>query len=103
MRYSRRALAKDALAAASVLALPASTAKAQGRTKISFYYPVQVGGPLTQVVDGYVTRFKAENFGVDVEAVYSGNYIDTTTKSLTAAKSGSPPTVAVLLATDIYT
>ena len=103
MRYSRRSLAKDALAAMSVLALPAGTAKAQSRTKISFYYPIQVGGPLTQVIDGYVTRFKAENPGVDVEAVYSGNYIDTTTKSLTAAKSGSPPTIAVLLATDIYT
>ena len=30
-------------------------------------------------------------------------YIDTTTKALTAAKAGSPPTIAVLLATDIYT
>jgi sn-glycerol 3-phosphate transport system substrate-binding protein len=64
---------------------------------------VQVGGPLTQVVDGYVAQFKAANPEIDVEAVYSGNYIDTTTKALTAAKAGAPPTIAVLLATDIYT
>ncbi|MBL0930210.1 MAG: ABC transporter substrate-binding protein, partial [Alphaproteobacteria bacterium] len=39
----------------------------------------------------------------EVNAVYSGNYTDTTTKALTAAKSGAPPAVAVLLATDIFT
>jgi hypothetical protein len=36
-------------------------------------------------------------------AVYAGNYNDTTTKALTAAKAGTPPAVAVLLATDIFT
>lgn len=101
MNTSRRSFAGIALAAISALAL--STGAAQAQTKISFYYPIQVGGPLTQVIDGYVARFKAANPGIDVEAVYSGNYIDTTTKALTAAKAGSPPTIAVLLATDIYT
>jgi len=101
MNTSRRSFAGIALGAIAGLALSTSTAWAQ--TKISFYYPVQVGGPLTQVIDGYVTKFKAANPGIDVEAVYSGNYIDTTTKALTAAKAGAPPTIAVLLATDIYT
>ncbi len=101
MNTSRRSFAGMALAAMSALAL--STGTAQAQTKISFYYPIQVGGPLTQVIDGYVAKFKAANPGIDVEAVYSGNYIDTTTKALTAAKAGSPPTIAVLLATDIYT
>jgi sn-glycerol 3-phosphate transport system substrate-binding protein len=94
-------LSRIALAAVSALAL--STGAAWAKTKITFYYPVQVGGPLTQVVDGYVAQFKAANPEIDVEAVYSGNYIDTTTKALTAAKAGAPPTIAVLLATDIYT
>ena len=76
---------------------------ALAKTEITFFYPVQVGGPLTQVIDGYVAKFKAANPDIDVKPVYSGNYLDTTTKALTAAKSGNPPTVAVLLATDIFT
>lgn len=88
------------LAGISALAL-AGPGTAQ--TKIDFYYPVQVGGPLTQVIDGYVAQFEKENPDIDVSPVYSGNYNDTTTKSLTAAKSGNPPAVAVLLATDIFT
>ena len=101
MNVLRRSFAGLALAAATALALPAADAAA--KTKISFYYPVQVGGPLTQVIDGYVARFMAANPDIEVESVYSGNYIDTTTKALTAAKAGAPPTIAVLLATDIYT
>lgn len=85
----------------SFLAL--SSAGALAQTTVTFYYPVQVGGPLTEVIDGYVAQFEAANPGVDVNPVYSGNYNDTTTKALTAAKSGTPPTVAVLLATDIFT
>jgi sn-glycerol 3-phosphate transport system substrate-binding protein len=83
----------------SLLALSPALAE----TNITFFYPVQVGGPLTAVVDGYVAEFQAQNPDIKVEAVYSGNYTDTTTRALTAARSGTPPTVAVLLATDIYT
>lgn len=79
------------------------SASSWAKTQIDFYYPVQVGGPLTQVVDGYVAKFEEENPDIDVNAVYSGNYNDTTTKALTAAKSSAPPAVAVLLATDVFT
>jgi sn-glycerol 3-phosphate transport system substrate-binding protein len=103
MRISRRSAIGAGLTTALTLALPGRAAVAQARPKVTFYYPIQVGGPLTQVVDGYVAKFQSENPGIDVAAVYSGNYIDTTTKALTAAKSGAPPTTAVLLATDIYT
>ena len=101
MQTSRRTFTAGALAAVGSVAMPPLARAAD--TRISFYYPVQVGGPLTSVIDGYVAKFKAANPGIDVEAVYAGSYMDTTTKSLTAAKSGKPPTVAVLLATDIYT
>src|SRR4051812_38692348 len=103
MRISRRSALGCGLTTALTVALPNRFAVAQARPKVTFYYPIQVGGPLTQVVDGYVAKFQSENPGIDVAAVYSGNYIDTTTKALTAAKSGTPPTTAVLLATDIYT
>jgi len=83
--------------------LAVGTISSVAQTKIDFYYPVQVGGPLTQVIDGYVSRFKQENPDIDIAPIYSGSYIDTTTKALTAAKAGQAPTVAVLLATDIFT
>lgn len=86
------------------LSLPAlSGAALAQQTVVDFYYPVMVGGPLTQVIDGYVAEFEAANPDIDVVPVYSGNYQDTTTKALTAAKAGNPPTLAVLLATDIFT
>lgn len=94
-------LKRALLGGASLLLLGLTPAHAQ--TKITFFYPVQVGGPLTQVIDGYVAQFEAANPGIDVEAIYSGNYTETTTRALTAARAGTPPTVAVLLATDIFT
>lgn len=84
-------------ACAAAIAGPAMAAE------ITFYYPVQVGGPLTEIMDGYVEAFEAEHPDISVEAIYAGNYLDTTTRALTAARAGSPPTVAVLLATDIFT
>ena len=44
MRNSRRALAIGALVAIAALAL--STGMAWAKTKVTFYYPIQVSGPL---------------------------------------------------------
>lgn len=100
----RRTLLKTTATVLGGLSLAALIAgSAWAKTAIDFYYPVQVGGPLTKVIDGYVSKFEEENPDIDVNAVYSGNYNDTTTKALTAAKSSNPPAVAVLLATDIFT
>lgn len=103
MKITRRRFAGTALLGVGAALSAPSLLGAQSRAKVTFYYPIQVGGPLTQVIDGYIAKFKAENPAIDVEAVYAGNYIDTTTKALTAAKAGTPPTTAILLATDIYT
>jgi sn-glycerol 3-phosphate transport system substrate-binding protein len=101
MKMNRRHAWKLATAGLALLAL--GTAPALAETKIDFYYPVQVGGPVSKVIDGYVARFEAANPDIKVAPVYAGNYNDTTTKALTAAKAGTPPAVAVLLATDIFT
>lgn len=97
MTYMKQAL----LGGVSLSMLAMSPALAQ--TEITFFYPVQVGGPLTDVIDGYVADFHAQHPDIRVEAVFSGNYTETTTRALTAARSGNPPSVAVLLATDIFT
>jgi sn-glycerol 3-phosphate transport system substrate-binding protein len=97
MTYLKQAL----LGSISLSMLALSPAVAQ--TEITFFYPVQVGGPLTDVIDGYVDDFHAQHPDIRVEAIFSGNYTETTTRALTASRSGTPPTVAVLLATDIFT
>lgn len=92
-----------ACAMAALFIMATAGAAVAAKTSIQFFYPVQVGGPLTQVMDGYVKKFMHENPDIEVVPVYAGNYWDTTTKALTAHKSGKPPAVAVLLAADIFT
>jgi sn-glycerol 3-phosphate transport system substrate-binding protein len=66
------------------------------------YYPVAVGGPLTEIVDNLVADFEAENPDIDVEAIYAGNYNDARIKALAALQSGEPAQLAVMFSIDIY-
>lgn len=74
----------------------------EGSGTLTMYYPVAVGGPLTDVVDELIASCSEEH-DIEVEAVYSGSYEDTMTKAQTAARSGQGPDLAVLLTTDLYT
>ena len=47
------------------------TAMAEAQTKLTMYYPVAVGGPLTQVVDGIVADFMQENPDIKDNAIYA--------------------------------
>jgi sn-glycerol 3-phosphate transport system substrate-binding protein len=70
---------------------------------LTFYYPVAVPGPITQIIDGYITKFQQQNPNIKVNAVLSGGYGDTLTKIQTTIKGGgTPPDVAVMLSTDLY-
>lgn len=92
-------------APAAPTAAPAATKPAAtGQTvELQFYYPVAVPGPITQIVDGYIAKFQAANPNIKVTAVLSGGYPDTLTKIQTTIKGGgTPPDVAVLLSTDLY-
>ena len=73
------------------------------QTEVSFYFPVAVGGPITKIIDGYAADFNKNNPNVVVTPVYAGSYQETIVKSLTAHKSGKPPTAAILLSTDTFT
>jgi sn-glycerol 3-phosphate transport system substrate-binding protein len=85
-------------------ATTASTAPAsQAPVTLTFYYPVAVPGPITQLIDGYIAKFEAANPNIKVTPVLSGGYPDTLTKIQTTIKGGgTPPDVAVLLSTDLY-
>ncbi|MEX6507115.1 ABC transporter substrate-binding protein [Jiella sp. M17.18] len=97
MNRIARALAGAALVT-SALAAPAHAA-----TEISFYYPIAVGGPITKIIDGYVSEFEKANPNITVKPVYTGSYQDSIVKAMTAARAGNAPDVAVLLSTDMFT
>lgn len=99
----RRVLLKALATLAASTALGTLPALAAGPVEISLYYPVAVGGPITKTIDGMVADFEKAHPDIKVKAVYAGTYQDSLVKALTAFKSGTPPTMAVLLSTDLFT
>ena len=90
---------KVGLAAISAAAL---AAPAVAETELTMYYPIAVGGALTEVVDGIVADFEAANPDIKVNAIYSGNYDDTRVRALSALASGEPAQLAVMFSIDAY-
>jgi sn-glycerol 3-phosphate transport system substrate-binding protein len=87
------------LASAATLAAPAIARAAP--VKLSFYYPIAVGGPIPAIIDGYCKDFHAKT-GIEVTPVYAGNYGETMVKAVTAIRGGSGPQLAVLLAAEMH-
>ncbi|MBA3872130.1 MAG: extracellular solute-binding protein, partial [Anaerolineae bacterium] len=72
--------------------------------EVKFYYPTAVGGPLTQIFDGYVDQFNKANPDVKVVATYAGGYDDISAAVQTEIQGkGEGPDVAVMLAADLPT
>ena len=98
-----KTLAASVTAAAVAALLAGGLADtAEAKTKLTMYYPVAVGGPLTKIVDGMVADFMKENPDIDVKAIYAGNYNDARIKALAALKSGKPAQLSVMFSIDIY-
>ncbi|MCF6234567.1 MAG: ABC transporter substrate-binding protein [Rhodobacteraceae bacterium] len=72
------------------------------QTELTMYYPIAVGGSLTQVVDGIVADFEAQNPDISVNAIYSGNYDDTRVRALSALNAGESAQMAVMFSIDAY-
>ena len=87
-------------ATAGMLAAPAIL-RAQTVQKLTFYYPIAVGGPLQAIIDGYCKAFQKET-GIAVEPVYAGDYSQTLIKAMTAIQAGTGPQFAVLLAAEMH-
>src|SRR5690606_5180325 len=99
-----RRTALKAMAAALAGAFFSLPLHAQNKpVEVEFYYPVAVGGPITKIVDGMVADFEKENPDIDIKPIYAGSYQDSIAKALTALKGGTPPQLAVLLSTDMFT
>jgi sn-glycerol 3-phosphate transport system substrate-binding protein len=91
------------MAIASIACASAAAALPASAVEISFYYPIAVSGPLTKIIDSMAADFEKANPDIKVKPIYSGNYGETLAKALTANKSGNPPQVAVLVASDTLT
>jgi sn-glycerol 3-phosphate transport system substrate-binding protein len=88
--------------AIGALALVATVWPAKADTKLTMYYPIAVGGPLTQVVDDMVAGFVAENPGISVNPIYAGNYDDARVRAISALQSGESAQLSVLFSIDVY-
>lgn len=95
-------LTKAGFGLAGLLAATTMTLPAYAQTELTMYYPIAVGGPLTNVVDKMIEEFEAENADIKVNAIYAGNYDDTRVRALSALKSGEPAQLAVLFSIDAY-
>lgn len=108
MRNVRRSALALVLALGLVMSVVAggsseSTSAAEdGPVSLTMYYPIAVGGPLTEVIDGLVADFMAENPDVTVDAIYAGNYNDARIKALAALEAGEPAQLSVLFSIDLY-
>lgn len=75
--------------------------------ELTWYYPVNVGGTITEVIDKLAEEFNASGTEVNgkkvtVKPVYSGNYEETMTKVQTAVRNKKAPDLAVLMSNDLY-
>ncbi|MCU6711741.1 ABC transporter substrate-binding protein [Paenibacillus sp. J5C_2022] len=82
---------------------PANNKTSDEKVELNFYYPVAVGGPITKVVESMTNAFMDENPNITVKPIYTGSYADTMIKTQAAVQGGSPPDVAVLLSTELFT
>lgn len=73
------------------------------KVELTMYYPVNVGGPITKVVQKLTDDFTKENPNIKINPVYTGNYDDTMVKIQSAVNSKNPPDIAVALSTELYT
>lgn len=100
---SSSAAPASSAASSSAPASSATSSASAAPVTLTFYYPVAVPGPITQIIDGYIAKFQQQNPTIKVNAVLSGGYPDTLTKIQTTIKGGgTPPDIAVLLSTDLY-
>jgi len=94
----KRLILSTTVAAAITAAVPARAEPVE----LTMFYPIAVGGPLTEVVDGLVSDFESEHDDIRVEAVYAGNYDDTRVRALSALETDNPPELSVMFSIDLF-
>ena len=74
-----------------------------GPVTIEVFYPVAVDAPIAKILQGYINKFQTAYPEITVKPVFSGGYGDVKTAIQTTIEGGgTPPAMAVMLATDLY-
>ncbi|MGF7188863.1 sn-glycerol 3-phosphate transport system substrate-binding protein [Robbsia andropogonis] len=99
-----RSLRRAALSLAWGIAAMGWGAVAHAETKLTMYYPISVGGPLTKIMDGLIATFQQQHPDIAVQAIYAGDYDQTRVRAVSASHSrdGSSGQLAVLGALDTW-
>ena len=90
------------LAAASMFATVTMLPAGASAVDLEFYFPVAVGGDAAGIIERMTSAYMEENPGVNINAIYTGSYADTTTRAITAARGGNAPQLAILLSVDMF-
>jgi sn-glycerol 3-phosphate transport system substrate-binding protein len=85
------------VSALALLMAPAPPSRAAEPVQVTFWYPVDLGGGLANVMQALVDQFNAGHSDVHVTASYTGNYDLTFQKIQAAALAGTLPDVAVIV------
>jgi sn-glycerol 3-phosphate transport system substrate-binding protein len=95
-------MTRRALLFAVIMAVVAGVATgAAAQTKLQFYYPVGVAGPLARFIETYVKEFNESHPQIQVEPVFAGGYTEAYSKTLAAIRAGTPPDVAIMLSQNL--
>ncbi|CAK9885720.1 MAG: sn-glycerol-3-phosphate-binding periplasmic protein UgpB [Candidatus Erwinia impunctatus] len=81
---------------ALALLLAVSGGVAAEKINLQMYYPIAVGGKVSQTVESLVTDFEKQHPDIHIQPVYTGDYPTTVTKALTAYRGGNAPQIAVI-------
>lgn len=88
------------LCLAVLLTAPLSAARA---IEVTMYYPVSAGGPIAQTYEALAATFSREHPDIQIRPVFAGDQVETLVKAQTAARAGTPPAMAVLDSTNVFT
>lgn len=70
---------------------------------LEFYFPVAVGGAAADLVQALTNEYMAQTPDVKITPIYAGTYVETMTKTLTAARGGNPPPLSMVGAVNVFT
>lgn len=59
--------------------------------ELTFFYPVNIGGAVPNLIDKMVSDFEAENPNIKINAVYTGNYGDNAVQVVSGFQSNTQP------------
>jgi sn-glycerol 3-phosphate transport system substrate-binding protein len=96
IRFAGRVLVAAAIAVA-VAAAAGPPLGAAGPVEVSYWFPVDLGGGLANVMQTLVTQFNQTHPGIHVTASYTGNYDATLQKIQAAQLAGNLPDVGVVV------